>query len=62
MKNKPNSQYKMSKFLKTMLAGSFKNSHDRGEFKRIMIDAEIESFKRPKMTKAEKETISKNVD
>lgn len=55
--NKPTANYRMSKPLKTMLAlGSFKNQHDRGSWKRVMIDAEIEANKKPKTSKADKDT------
>ena len=41
---KPTSTYKMSKMTKTSLAmGHFKNAHARGQWKRAMIEAELQS-------------------
>ena len=41
---KPTSTYKMSKQTKTSLAMShFKDAHARGQWKRAMIDAELQS-------------------
>ena len=54
--NKPTANYKMSKQLKTFLAlGKFRDEHDRGAYKRSMIDAEIESNKKPKVGKEDRE-------
>lgn len=45
--NKPTANYRMSSRLKTMLAlGKFRDAHDRGQWKRAMIDAEIEANKK----------------
>ncbi len=49
---KPTSTYKMSKQLKTALAlHKFKDTHDRGEWKRIMIQAELASALQPRKEK-----------
>jgi len=49
---KPTSMYKMSKQTKTSLAlGHFKDKHARAQWKRAMIEAEIESKKKPKSDK-----------
>ncbi len=51
--NKPTSNYKMSKSLKTALAlHKFRDEHDRGRWKRAMIDAEIEASKKVKIEKS----------
>lgn len=45
---KPTSTYKMSSALKTSLAlTKFKDAHAYGQWKRAMIEAEIESRRRP---------------
>lgn len=45
--NKPTANYRMSKPTKTMLAlGKFKDAHARGQWKRAMIDAELEASKK----------------
>ena len=45
--NKPTANYRMSKPTKTMLAlGKFRDAHDRGQWKRAMIDAELEANKK----------------
>ena len=50
--NKPTANYRMSKPLKTMLAlGKFRNEHDRAQWKRAMIDAELEASKKVKTEK-----------
>lgn len=51
--NKPTANYKMSSRLKTALAlGKFRDEHDRGAWKRAMIDAEIEAAKKVKTEKS----------
>lgn len=53
--NKPTANYKMSKSLKTSLAlGMFKDAHHKGQWKRAMIDAEIEAAKKPRVAKGDK--------
>lgn len=53
--NKPTANYRMSKPLKTSLAlGKFKDEHHKAQWKRAMIDAEIEATKKPKITKGDK--------
>jgi len=55
--NKPTANYKMSKPLKTSLAlGHFKSAEQKGQWKRAMIDAEIEAAKKPKSTKGDRQT------
>ncbi len=54
--NKPTANYKMSKALKTSLAlGTFKDAHQKAQWKRAMIDAEIEATKKPKITKGDRQ-------
>jgi hypothetical protein len=54
--NKPTANYKMSKPLKTSLAlGQFKNKDQKAQWKRAMIDAEIEAAKKPKATKGDRQ-------
>lgn len=54
--NKPTSNYKMSKPLKTSLALSrFQGQHQKAQWKRAMIDAEIEAAKKPKATKGDRQ-------
>jgi hypothetical protein len=55
--NKSTASYKMSKPLKMMLASraSKLNAHQLGEWKRAMIDAEIEANKKPKLGKEDRE-------
>jgi hypothetical protein len=54
--NKPTANYKMSKPLKTSLALSkFKDQHLKAQWKRAMIDAEIEANKKPKVTKGDRQ-------
>jgi hypothetical protein len=54
--NKPTSNYKMSKPLKTSLAlSNFKDQHLKAQWKRAMIDAEIEASKKPKATKGDRQ-------
>jgi hypothetical protein len=54
--NKPTANYKMSKPLKTSLAlGQFKNKDQKAQWKRAMIDAEIEAAKKPKVTKGDRQ-------
>jgi hypothetical protein len=54
--NKPTANYKMSKPLKTSLAlGGFKDQHLKAQWKRAMIDAEIEAAKKPKVTKGDRQ-------
>jgi hypothetical protein len=51
---KPTSNYKMSKTVKTSLAmGHFKDAHAHGQWKRAMIDAELQSKIVIKPTKKE---------
>lgn len=46
----------MSKALKTSLAlGKFKDAHQKAQWKRAMIDAEIEATKKPKITKGDRQ-------
>lgn len=53
--NKPTSNYRMSSHTKAVLAlGKFRDAHDRGHWKRAMIDAELEAAKKPKITKGDK--------
>jgi hypothetical protein len=53
--NKPTANYKMSKPLKTSLAlGKFKDQHNKAQWKRAMIDAEIEAAKKPRVAKGDK--------
>ena len=55
--NKPTANYKMSKPLKTSLAlGQFKNKDQKAQWKRAMIDAEIEAAKKPKTTKGDRQS------
>lgn len=45
--NKPTANYRMSSTTKAMLAlGKFRDAHDRGAWKRAMIDAELEASKK----------------
>jgi hypothetical protein len=54
--NKPTANYKMSKPLKTSLAlGKFTDQHLKAQWKRAMIDAEIEAAKKPKVTKGDRQ-------
>jgi hypothetical protein len=54
--NKPTANYKMSKPLKTSLAlGKFRDQHLKAQWKRAMIDAEIEASKKPKATKGDRQ-------
>lgn len=53
MKNIPTSAYKMSKQLKTLLAG-IHDSTEKSTFKALMIQAELEPKQKPKQ-KAESE-------
>jgi hypothetical protein len=49
---KPTANYRMSKTTKTSLAlGKFKDEHQRGAWKRAMIDAELCSAIQPKREK-----------
>lgn len=49
------STYKMSKPLKASLAlGKFKDAHQKGQWKRAMIDAEIEANKKTKSVKSDR--------
>jgi hypothetical protein len=49
---KPGPNYKMSSLTKASLALShFKNAHDRGQWKRAMIDAELAAAVQPKREK-----------
>jgi hypothetical protein len=55
--NKPTANYKMSKPLKTSLAlGTFRGQHNKAQWKRAMIDAEIEAAKKPKTTKGDRQS------
>ena len=54
---KPTSTYKMSKQTKTGLAlHKFRNAHDRGAWKRAMIEAELSAAHQPKREKSRKES------
>ena len=49
---KPTANFKMKSATKTMLAlGKFRNAHDRGQWKRAMIDAQLNAQFQPKVTK-----------
>ena len=49
---KPTASYKMSKSTKTALATfKFKDAHERGAWKRAMIDAELSAEIKPKTEK-----------
>lgn len=51
---KPTANYKMSKPTKTMLAlTKFKDAHQRGAWKRAMIDAELSAGYQPKREKGQ---------
>lgn len=55
---KPTSSFKMSSQTKAYLAlGKFKDAHDRGQFKRMMIDAQLaqEAAKHAKLDKSLKD-------
>lgn len=46
----------MSKPLKTSLAlGKFQGQHQKAQWKRAMIDAEVEAAKKPKATKGDRQ-------
>jgi uncharacterized protein YciI len=52
---KPTSSFKMANASKRLIAlGKFKDSHDRGQFKRMMIDAQLaaEAAKHAKLDKS----------
>ena len=52
---KPTKTYRMSSLLKTSLAtNSFKDAHQRGEWKRAMIQAELAAAIVPKSTKGDR--------
>ena len=52
---KPTASYKMSKTTKTALAlFKFKDAHERGAWKRAMIDAELSAAIRPKAERGRK--------
>lgn len=52
---KPTANYKMSKQTKTGLAlGTFKDAHQRGAWKRTMIDAELNAAIQPKREKPQR--------
>lgn len=56
--NKPTANYKMSKPLKTSLAlGKFQDQHQKAQWKRAMIDAEVEAAKKPKATKGDRQSV-----
>ena len=49
---KPTANFKMKSATKTMLAlGKFRDAHDRGQWKRAMIDAQLNAQFQPKVTK-----------
>ena len=53
--NKPDKNFRMNKSTKRMLAlTKFKTEDQRSSFKRLMIDAQLESEKQPQRDKAEK--------
>lgn len=52
---KPTSNFRMSKSFKNLLGnGKFKDAHDRGQFKRMLIDAQLsaEAAKHAKLDKS----------
>jgi competence transcription factor ComK len=54
---KPGPNYRMSKPVKTSLSlHSFKNAHERGAWKRAMIQAELSAAIQPKREKNRKES------
>lgn len=55
---KPTSNFKMSNHFKNLLSnGKFKDAHDRGQFKRMLIDAQLsaEAAKHAKLDKSFKD-------
>lgn len=55
---KPTSNFRMSNHFKNILSnGKFKDAHDRGQFKRMLIDAQLsaEQAKHAKLDKSFKE-------
>ena len=53
---KPGPNFKLSKRTKTVLAlGKFKDEHDRGAYKRAMIQAEITASMKPPAGKKDRE-------
>lgn len=53
---KPTANYRMSKQLKTSLAlGAFKDAHQKGAWKRAMIQAELSAAIQPKREKSRKD-------
>ena len=53
---KPTATFKLSKTTKTMLAlGKFKDEHDRGAWKRAMIDAQLSAAYQPKKEKSRRD-------
>jgi len=54
---KPTASYRMSKTTKASLAlGNFRDAHDRGAWKRSMIQAELAAAIQPRREKNRKET------
>jgi len=59
---KPTANFRMSKTTKTGLALSkFKDAHQRGQWKRAMIDAQLASAIQPKREKKPFENRSSNI-
>lgn len=53
---KPGPNFKLSKRTKTVLAlGKFKDEHDRGAYKRAMIQAELNAAMKPPSGKKDRE-------
>ena len=55
---KPTSNFKMSNYFKNLLSnGKFKDAHDRGQFKRMLIQAQLaaEHAKHAKLDKSARE-------
>jgi len=54
---KPTANYRMSKQLKASLAlGSFKDVHQKGAWKRAMIEAELAAAQQPRREKTRKDS------
>ena len=55
---KPTSNFRMSSHFKNLLSnGKFKDAHDRGQFKRMLIDAQLaaEAAKHAKLDKSSRD-------
>jgi hypothetical protein len=53
---KPGPNYRMSSLTKASLAlGKFKDAHQRGAWKRAMIDAELSAASQPRSSKGKRE-------